>query len=71
MTPLLLLCLLLTSPALACNSYEECMSDKGTHYDGLGGPLARKVKPPLSNNDLALRAIAFKLSEISEKLNAH
>jgi len=56
--PIVLVLMLLCSPALACSSYEECM-EGATTYVPVGSTHGYVA---------ALKAIAYKLEEISEKL---
>ncbi len=60
---------LLTSPTWACDSYEDCMNGIEAR---LGKDRTEKVMVPVNGKDseyLALRAIAYKLDEISKKLD--
>ena len=59
---ILILMMLVATPALACSSYEECMN----HYKGN----IRWMESNLDYQNLFIfRAIAIKLDEISQKLN--
>jgi hypothetical protein len=67
MRHIIIAALLLTSaPAMACESYEECM-ETGDNYAG------RRIGPIASLQEIKsaeyLKAIAYKLDEISKKLD--
>lgn len=77
MKKLLLLSLLLTSPAWGCNSFDDCMeaSTYGVVYPTKNGNEVNAGWPK-QNSDYqydrergTLRAIAYKLDEISKKLD--
>lgn len=65
----LLLLLLLPSPAMACESYEECMGDASSFSDGVTFGRGNFATPAQSNQTMFLKAIAYKLDEISKKLD--
>ena len=52
--------ILFTSPAIACDSYDECMNT----YEKFDGD----VNPSITNK-LLIKGIAYKLDEISKKLD--
>ena len=52
--------LLLTVPAFACDSYDECM----LHVGGKGEPVAQDIY----TTNATLKAIAYKLDEIADLL---
>lgn len=66
---LVLLLLFWTNTAMACDSYEECMKVKDDWVWVVGN--GKRYKDPVKvypSDARVLKAIAFKLDEISKKL---
>lgn len=61
--------LIITTPAWACDSYEDCMKQVSTvEYDCHESPFGKCYHNVPSDNNL-LQAIAYKLDEISKKMD--